>query len=79
MNNVKDRMMFVGARFRRKLALRSELWRLDLGRVDRFIARWAFVGPTAVFAFNDRVEGCVVRGEVERARREFVRPAGQDA
>jgi DNA-3-methyladenine glycosylase I len=43
---------------------------------------WAFVGPTTVYAFmqamgliNDHAEGCVVRDEVERARKEFKRPA----
>ena len=43
---------------------------------------WTFVGPTTVHAFmqamgliNDHVEGCVVRGKVERARRAFSRPA----
>lgn len=43
---------------------------------------WKFVGPTTVYSFmqamglvNDHVEGCVSRTEVERARKEFVRPA----
>ena len=42
---------------------------------------WKFVGPTTVFAFmqamgliNDHVETCVVRKEVERARKRFKRP-----
>lgn len=42
---------------------------------------WKFVGPTAVYAFlqamgliNDHAEGCVVRAEVDRARRTFRRP-----
>lgn len=42
---------------------------------------WRFVGPTTVYAFvqamgliNDRVEGCVIRAEVERARESFARP-----
>ena len=42
---------------------------------------WKFVGPTTVYAFmqamgllNDHVEGCVIRAEVERARRSFRRP-----
>lgn len=42
---------------------------------------WKFVGPTTAYAFmqamgliNDHVEGCVVRGEVERARVGFVQP-----
>ena len=42
---------------------------------------WKFVGPTTVYAFmqamglvNDHVEGCVIRGEVERAREAFRRP-----
>jgi len=37
---------------------------------------WKFVGPTTVYAFmqamgliNDHVEGCVIRAEVERARK----------
>jgi DNA-3-methyladenine glycosylase I len=43
---------------------------------------WSFVGPTTVYAFmqamglvNDHVEGCFRRGEVERERATFVRPA----
>jgi DNA-3-methyladenine glycosylase I len=43
---------------------------------------WRFVGPTTVQAFmqamglvNDHVEGCAIRGECERARRGFRRPA----
>ncbi|HEU5295818.1 MAG TPA: DNA-3-methyladenine glycosylase I [Burkholderiaceae bacterium] len=42
---------------------------------------WQFVGPTTVYAFmqamglvNDHVDGCVVRAQVDRARRAFVRP-----
>jgi DNA-3-methyladenine glycosylase I len=42
---------------------------------------WTFVGPTTVYAFmqamgllNDHVEDCVIRAEVERARRDFRRP-----
>lgn len=42
---------------------------------------WTFVGPTTVYAFmqamgliNDHAENCVVRAEVERARRTFLRP-----
>jgi len=42
---------------------------------------WRFVGPTTVYAFmqamgliNDHVEGCVIRAEVELARRNFARP-----
>jgi DNA-3-methyladenine glycosylase I len=42
---------------------------------------WKFVGPTTVYAFmqamgliNDHVEGCVIRGKVERARKNFKRP-----
>jgi len=42
---------------------------------------WQFVGPTTVYAFmqamglvNDHVDGCVVRAQVDRARRTFVRP-----
>jgi DNA-3-methyladenine glycosylase I len=42
---------------------------------------WRFVGPTTVYAFmqamglvNDHAEGCVIRAEVERARRHFRRP-----
>ncbi len=43
---------------------------------------WRFVGPTTVYAFmqamglvNDHAAGCVVRAEVERARRRFKRPS----
>jgi DNA-3-methyladenine glycosylase I len=42
---------------------------------------WSFVGPTTVYAFmqamgliNDHVEDCIIRAEVERARRAFTRP-----
>jgi DNA-3-methyladenine glycosylase I len=42
---------------------------------------WKFVGPTTVYAFmqamgllNDHVENCVIRVEVERARKSFQRP-----
>ncbi len=42
---------------------------------------WKFVGPTTVYAFmqamgliNDHVEDCVIRIDVERARRKFQRP-----
>ncbi len=42
---------------------------------------WAFVGPTTVYAFmqamglvNDHAEGCIVRAQVERARKAFRRP-----
>ncbi|MCW8943805.1 MAG: DNA-3-methyladenine glycosylase I [Sedimenticola sp.] len=42
---------------------------------------WKFVGPTTVYAFmqamgliNDHVEGCVIRNQVERARKKFNRP-----
>jgi len=42
---------------------------------------WSFVGPTTIYAFmqamglvNDHIEGCYCRPEVERLRREFVRP-----
>ena len=42
---------------------------------------WKFVGPTTVYAFmqamgliNDHVEDCVIRAEVEHARRNFRRP-----
>ena len=43
---------------------------------------WRFVGPTTVYAFmqamglvNDHVDGCHTRAPVERARKEFTRPA----
>ena len=43
---------------------------------------WKFVGPTTIYAFmqamgliNDHVEDCVVRAKVERARKNFRRPA----
>lgn len=42
---------------------------------------WAFVGPTTIYAFmqamgliNDHVEDCVIRAQVERARKAFKRP-----
>ena len=42
---------------------------------------WTFVGPTTVYAFlqamgliNDHVEHCVIRAQVERARKRFQRP-----
>lgn len=42
---------------------------------------WIFVGPTTVYAFlqamgliNDHVADCVIRSEVERARKSFKRP-----
>lgn len=44
---------------------------------------WKFVGPTTVHAFmqamgliNDHVEDCVIQAKVERARKNFRRPAG---
>ncbi|MBZ0230062.1 MAG: DNA-3-methyladenine glycosylase I [Bauldia sp.] len=43
---------------------------------------WTFVGPTTVYAFmqamglvNDHVDGCFCRGEAERERKAFRRPA----
>ena len=45
---------------------------------------WTFVGPTTCYAFmqamglvNDHIEGCSVRGEIERLRGNFIRPAGR--
>lgn len=42
---------------------------------------WRFVGPTTVYSFmqamglvNDHAEGCVVRTQVEKARKTFKRP-----
>ena len=42
---------------------------------------WKFVGPTTVYAFmqamgliNDHAEGCIIRVQAERARKEFKRP-----
>jgi DNA-3-methyladenine glycosylase I len=42
---------------------------------------WSFVGPTTVYAFmqamglvNDHLEGCHCRSEVEKLRKNFVRP-----
>lgn len=42
---------------------------------------WKFVGPTTMYAFmqsmgliNDHAEDCVLRAEVEKARKRFVRP-----
>lgn len=44
---------------------------------------WRFVGPTTVYAFmqamglvNDHAEGCVIHGEVARARASFQPPLG---
>lgn len=44
---------------------------------------WRFVGPTTVYAFmqamgliNDHAEGCVMRSEVDLARRALQRPCG---
>jgi DNA-3-methyladenine glycosylase I len=52
-----------------------------LGR-DLKARGWTFVGPTTVYAFmqamglvNDHLEGCVVRGEAEKARGRFRVPA----
>ena len=43
---------------------------------------WTFVGPTTIYAFmqavglvNDHLKGCAIRGQVESARRAFVRPS----
>jgi len=43
---------------------------------------WGFVGPTTVQSFmqamglvNDHIRGCAAGAEVERLRREFVRPS----
>ena len=42
---------------------------------------WKFVGPTTMYAFmqamglfNDHVKGCIIRAEVENARKKFKRP-----
>ncbi len=42
---------------------------------------WKFVGPTTVYAFmqamgliNDHAAGCIIRGQVEHARKYFMRP-----
>ena len=42
---------------------------------------WKFVGPTTAYAFmqamgliNDHVAGCIIRADVERARKSFRRP-----
>jgi DNA-3-methyladenine glycosylase I len=42
---------------------------------------WQFVGPTTVYAFmqamglvNDHAQGCAIRAQVERARKNFTRP-----
>jgi DNA-3-methyladenine glycosylase I len=47
---------------------------------------WTFVGPTTCYAFmqamglvNDHVDDCQVRGEIERARKSFTRPATQSS
>lgn len=42
---------------------------------------WKFVGPTTVYAFmqamglvNDHHKGCIIREQVDQARKEFIRP-----
>ncbi|MDH5518862.1 MAG: DNA-3-methyladenine glycosylase I [Gammaproteobacteria bacterium] len=42
---------------------------------------WKFIGPTTAYAFmqamgliNDHLEGCIIRSEVDNARRHFIRP-----
>ncbi len=47
---------------------------------------WRFVGPTTVYAFmqamglvNDHLAGCDAQASVERARAQFVRPAGKQS
>ena len=42
---------------------------------------WTFVGPTTCYAFmqamglvNDHIDGCGVRAEIERTRKQFARP-----
>jgi DNA-3-methyladenine glycosylase I len=42
---------------------------------------WKFIGPTTVYAFmqamgliNDHIEGCLIRGKVERAQVNIKRP-----
>ena len=72
---------------RRWLLRHEELLRVSAG--DEAVAMskdlrrrgWGFVGPTTVYSFmqamglvNDHVRGCAAGVEVERLRREFVRP-----
>ncbi|ACG72953.1 DNA-3-methyladenine glycosylase I [Anaeromyxobacter sp. K] len=68
-------------------ALRAQPVTTESKALSRDLKRrgWAFVGPTTCYAFmqamglvNDHVEGCAVRGRVERARRGFERPVVVD-
>ena len=72
---------------RRRLLTRAELMDLgtspDAAALSKDLRKrgWGFVGPTTVFSFmeamglvNDHVRGCTFGAEVERLRREFVRP-----
>lgn len=64
-------------------ALRAQPVTAESTALSRDLKRrgWAFVGPTTCYAFmqamglvNDHLEGCAMRGRVERARRGFERP-----
>ena len=72
---------------RRRLLTRDEL--MAIGTSPESVAMskdlrkrgWGFVGPTTVYAFlqamglvNDHLRGCALGAEVERLRRDFVRP-----
>ena len=71
---------------RRRLLAREEL---DIASSPESIAMskdlrkrgWAFVGPTTVYSFmqamglvNDHIRGCAAGAEVQRLRKDFVRP-----
>lgn len=55
----------------------------ESARLSRVLKKmgWRFVGPTTVYSFmqamgliNDHIYGCVIRDQVEQARRQFKRP-----
>lgn len=55
----------------------------ESARLSRVLKKmgWKFVGPTTVYSFmqamgliNDHIHGCVIRDQVEQARRQFKRP-----
>jgi len=71
---------YEGERLRRP---RGDAFSPESIRLSRDLKKlgWKFVGPTTVYAFmqamglvNDHAEDCVVRAQVEEARRRFRRP-----
>lgn len=76
-------------RRRRRLLTRGELAALgtlppEAVAMSKDLRRrgWAFVGPTTVHSFmqamglvNDHIRGCAAGDEVQRLRRDFIRPA----